>query len=109
MVSFDGVGQSRIADTLSAIAKLYEQVEQQINQGVLLSRDEIALLKNLAGTPKHLQTLEIARHPEISNNDFGKRWGVSYARISQIRHGDVGRRKYQLTDQSPPAYPLRLF
>lgn len=91
MLSFDEKTAS-LTDTLLMIEQLYQVAQNKVNHGEQFAPRDIPRIEKLRYAPTELRDLEIIHTDrEISNYKVGKKWGVSYARVSQIRTDGLAR------------------
>lgn len=108
MTTVPYVADNSIANILNQIEHLYQDVMDRIDRGEEPTPAEVKKLALLAKLPVDLRNREIIRHPDTCTSVYAEKWGVSRARVSQIRTEIGGMRKHKpgLTRKKRKAAPV---
>jgi hypothetical protein len=85
--------QHGISDILNQIDDLYSEVLERIEEGHELSPADVKKLARLSKRVQEVRDLEIVLDTTTNNTVPAKKWGISQARVSQIRISQGGMRK----------------
>jgi hypothetical protein len=81
-----------ITQVLDTIEHLYQDVKDRIDRGEEVSFADVRTLAALAKVPNEIRNREILKLSDLPTIVPAKKWGVSQARVSQIRLEEGGQR-----------------
>jgi hypothetical protein len=74
-----------ISERLALIEEEYIAIESALKNGQTFDGQDVVRVRRLSQKPNSLRDLDIIRHPEVATTTQSKKWGMSHARVSQIK------------------------